>query len=689
MSRTDTNPLEHVLRLIAAMAPRPWYPRVYARDYGVSLEDLNENLRVLWDAGLVVKADSGSASTGAGLQLSLAGVRMLDNPEGLRRLSAERSEKERRPTDGRRPRPEDDESLPEALPASGTAQQIRAGLERKTRPLATRILLALNAALFLLGLAVAAQRGGSDAAVAFCTDFEDKSAIHRDVLHELGGVSVADLQAGQWWRLLSSCFVHANLLHLGINLFVLLATGRRGEQVWGWWRFLLLYLLAGLSGNLVALTQTRSALPPPGASYALCGILAGELLWVLLNGRYLPRDLANRWRGGLLFNALMIGVFCAVLARPTWKGYIGAAIVGAAVAGVLNVEQYGRASWRWAFLLLLLLLPVGGGMLVAQARKTNPEWGGSAQVAQDQGGGEPNDKPNDKPDKPNKKPDKGNGERTKEEENSDFEDTYLPRISKVLKTADRLFDTEAKRPLETHPTRRAAKAKLEEIISHLEEQREEMQKLAEEIGKVEPYKASKVAERGRVTGEKILRANAGFFEVVITCLRDGKDPKDVPEYAKREKALDAQRYRWKVVRGKQSSDDDINDFEDNYLPRINKAWKGADLDFDKEANNLLKLPPDKRPPQEQLDKVIANLEQHQAEMRKLADELSNADSYEESTKAEKARVTATDFLEAYADFLKTAISCLRDAKDPKDVPEYAKREKKLKEMRSAWKSLLQ
>jgi membrane associated rhomboid family serine protease len=535
MSRTETNPLEHVLRLIAAMAPRPWYPRVYARDYGVSLDDLNDCLKILWNEGLVVKADSGSASTGAGLQLSLSGMRLLDDPEGLRRLGGNRTGGPGRPSAPRRRSEAEEEEgrgLPEALPAGQTAQQVRASLARPVKPIATFVLLGLNVAVFLLGMTLAAREGGTNTASAFFTGADNVLAVA--ARHTTGSVTVADLQAGQWWRLLSCCFVHVGILQLAILMYVLFSAGRRGERAWGWWRLLVIYLLAGLSGSIVALTQVAEPTVLAGAASALWGILTAELTWLLVNARHLPREAVSSRRSGLFFNITLLTlytVYGATYQRVSWEGYLAGGVAGAVVAVVLNVQRFGPPIWRWVVLLLLLLLPLGGWQLVERARTQNKVWGATESKAGQTADGKP---------------------RTEEEEETDFTDNYIPRIGKAWRGADKDYDKEASTPLERrNPQRRPPKEELDAIIATLEEDRGEMQKLADDLDKAGPYKASKVAEKARVTAAEFLHAYASFFEVAITCLREKKDPKDVPEFAERQRRVDELRARWKklITRG--------------------------------------------------------------------------------------------------------------------------------------------
>src|SRR6218665_1218485 len=52
---------------------------------------------------------------------------------------------------------------------------------------------------------------------------------------------------GQWWRLLTCCFVHIGLIHLLMNMYALLYIGLLLEPLLGSPKFLLAYLLSGLT----------------------------------------------------------------------------------------------------------------------------------------------------------------------------------------------------------------------------------------------------------------------------------------------------------------------------------------------------------------------------------------------------------------------------------------------------------
>lgn len=85
---------------------------------------------------------------------------------------------------------------------------------------------------------------------------------------------------GQWWRLLSAAFLHGGLVHLAVNMFTLADVGRLCERLFGWRRFLVLYLLSGLAGSAASVwwnPQVNSV----GASGALFGVLGALLVFML------------------------------------------------------------------------------------------------------------------------------------------------------------------------------------------------------------------------------------------------------------------------------------------------------------------------------------------------------------------------------------------------------------------------
>jgi rhomboid protease GluP len=97
---------------------------------------------------------------------------------------------------------------------------------------------------------------------------------------------------GEWWRLVTSTFVHAGPLHIATNMWCLWNLGLLGEPLLGSFGTIAVYLLTGVAGNLLSIAVNPGAfgdsdgLVGVGASGAVFGI-AGVLI-LLLKSKLLP-----------------------------------------------------------------------------------------------------------------------------------------------------------------------------------------------------------------------------------------------------------------------------------------------------------------------------------------------------------------------------------------------------------------
>ncbi len=87
------------------------------------------------------------------------------------------------------------------------------------------------------------------------------------------------LSAEQYWRLLTCSFVHAGILHLGVNMYVLRDVGREVEEVYGRVHFCIVYLISAVGGALTSIF-CNPLLVSAGASGAIFGVF-GALLAVV------------------------------------------------------------------------------------------------------------------------------------------------------------------------------------------------------------------------------------------------------------------------------------------------------------------------------------------------------------------------------------------------------------------------
>lgn len=93
------------------------------------------------------------------------------------------------------------------------------------------------------------------------------------------------VERGEYYRLFTSMFLHFGIEHLFNNMLVLIFLGDMLEKLVGKWRYLLIYLLGGLGGNLLSLAmELRSgefavSAGASGAIFAVIGALVFLVVW--------------------------------------------------------------------------------------------------------------------------------------------------------------------------------------------------------------------------------------------------------------------------------------------------------------------------------------------------------------------------------------------------------------------------
>ncbi len=143
---------------------------------------------------------------------------------------------------------------------------------------------------------------------------------------------------GEWYRLITSGFLHAGILHIGFNMFLLFVLGRLLEPALGTPRFLALYFASLLAGSFGALVVDPNALTV-GASGAIFG-LAGAT-FVIARGRGMD-TLAGEIGFLILFNL----VFSLVAPRISIGGHVGGLVGGVICALVIVAGERGHLGPR-------------------------------------------------------------------------------------------------------------------------------------------------------------------------------------------------------------------------------------------------------------------------------------------------------------------------------------------------------
>lgn len=124
----------------------------------------------------------------------------------------------------------------------------------------------------------------------------------------------------------SSMFTHANLSHLLFNMLALYQFGRPLENVYGFWKTLLIYFGSGVGANLMyTLTHTEQNIGLVGASGAISGVMSAYFL------EFLETKDMTQW---LLFQ--VGGALLASQSEISYSSHIWGFIFGAILFGLLT-----------------------------------------------------------------------------------------------------------------------------------------------------------------------------------------------------------------------------------------------------------------------------------------------------------------------------------------------------------------
>lgn len=215
------------------------------------------------------------------------------------------------------------------------------GLRPSNAGLTSMVLIAINVAVFLV---VAAAGGASGTLV-------DWLALHARGLCVADGGGfypqlseaacptvgnttwVPGVSDGAVWQLVTSAFLHTQVLHIGFNMFALYVLGPQLELALGRVRFLALYLLSALAGSALVYWAAGETTTTLGASGAVFGLM-GALLVIAhkVGGNY---QQILMWIG---LNALFTVIGSSFI---SWQGHLGGFVGGVVIAAILAYAPRG------------------------------------------------------------------------------------------------------------------------------------------------------------------------------------------------------------------------------------------------------------------------------------------------------------------------------------------------------------
>lgn len=160
-------------------------------------------------------------------------------------------------------------------------------------------------------------------------------------LVRFGAVVKERIAYGEWWRLFTASFIHIGFMHILFNMYFLYQIGPIFERLYGSRNFLIIYLLAGIMGNLVSFAFGNPSTVSAGASTSLYGLF-GLALGIMLNYR---GDSMLSSFGASFLSVIAINIIYSLLSPSVGMlGHLGGLLAGVILAGVFPVINRSLAT---------------------------------------------------------------------------------------------------------------------------------------------------------------------------------------------------------------------------------------------------------------------------------------------------------------------------------------------------------
>jgi len=161
----------------------------------------------------------------------------------------------------------------------------------------------------------------------------------------------------EYWRFITPIFLHAGMLHLFFNSYSLYAVGPTVEKIYGNHKFVFIYFLAGIMGNIASFALTPYPnIPGVGASGAIFGLLGAIVYYGVENPRTFKRYFG--------YNVIVIIIINLAFGFSTEGidnfAHIGGLIGGFLAAGILGVKDFKRGMAGKRLLAIIITVFLAG-----------------------------------------------------------------------------------------------------------------------------------------------------------------------------------------------------------------------------------------------------------------------------------------------------------------------------------------
>ncbi|WXG02279.1 rhomboid family intramembrane serine protease [Streptococcus agalactiae] len=172
------------------------------------------------------------------------------------------------------------------------------------------------------------------------------------VIFQFGGIQGDYLKAypTNLWRLISPIFVHIGWEHFLLNGLALYFVGQMGESIWGSLRFLILYILSGLMGNIFTLFFTPHVVAA-GASTSLFGVFSAIAIAGYFGKNPYLKQVGKSYQVMILLN-----LFFNIFTPGVSLAYHVGGLVGGVLVAIFLTKQNGSLLFKtWQSILALMI----------------------------------------------------------------------------------------------------------------------------------------------------------------------------------------------------------------------------------------------------------------------------------------------------------------------------------------------
>ncbi len=214
---------------------------------------------------------------------------------------------------------------------------------RAFRPYASYIIIAINIIVFIVSLLL----GGNNDLY---------------VLVLLGAKVNPLIASGQYWRLITSAFLHVDILHIAFNMYALYNFGLITENIYGSRKFLFIYMLSALYGSTASFAFSPAL--SVGASGAIFGLM-GALLYL---GQKKPKIFSTSFGANILFVLILNIVFGFSSTGIDNFAHLGGLLGGYLASNTVGLKNESGITAKKILYLVLSIIILGAIFLIGMAK---------------------------------------------------------------------------------------------------------------------------------------------------------------------------------------------------------------------------------------------------------------------------------------------------------------------------------